>query len=155
MSFRWLSGAIVPRTSRSRARARNLVVLAILSLILSACINTNVEDRADAVGKGRPGTAGTGGDAALAAFRDQFWTKIRSESCVGCHGAGQAPQFAHAEVNTAYAASAAYINLNAPGMSRVVTYPASGHNPCAPDAAGCAAKIQTWIEDMQRDIADN
>ena len=152
MSFRSLSRALIGR----RARRFSLLLVGVFSLSLSACISTNTDDRDDALGKGRPGGEGNSPvDATMEAFRVQFWTNIRLENCAGCHGAGQTPQFAHPDVTIAFAASQGFINLDVPGASRVVTYPASGHNPCPPDAGGCAARILVWIEEMQRDIADN
>jgi hypothetical protein len=138
----------------ARFSLRFACVLVALSCV--ACIN--VDDRGDAIGKktvdsGGPGGGGT--DPTLAAFQTQLWSKMRAEpmnSCAGCHGNGVGPQFLTTSVSASWVVAQSFINLSSPGMSRIVTYPASGHNPCPPDAAGCAAKIQAWIEDMKREI---
>ncbi len=137
-----------------RLRVLNLFLSTLLcaaSLSMNACVNTNTEDLADAVGKpGAVTPTATPEDPTFVAFRTNFWTPMRSETCTICHGNGLGPQHLAADPAAAWAVAQQYINLSNPGASRIVTYPASGHNPCPPDAAGCAAKIQSYIEDMQR-----
>lgn len=87
------------------------------------------------------------------AFRVSLWENIRgSNRCGACHTAGgQAPVFARSDdVNLAYQAAVALVELDNPGNSRLVTKVTEGHN-CwlGNDGASlqaCGDIMTTWID---------
>lgn len=82
------------------------------------------------------------------AFMINVWENVRSTNrCGACHGAdGQPPLFARSDdVNLAYQAANAIVNLEQPSASLMVTRVASGHNCWLASDQACADILETWI----------
>jgi hypothetical protein len=82
------------------------------------------------------------------AFMINVWENVRSNNrCGTCHGAdGQLPRFARSDdVNLAYQAANAIVNLERPSASLMVTRVASGHNCWLASDQACADILETWI----------
>jgi mono/diheme cytochrome c family protein len=99
-----------------------------------------------------PDTATDGG---AASFANTIWPLVRGAgNCLRCHSptaaTPQSPFFASADVNEAYAAARAKINLDTPADSRlVVRLSEESHNcwttSCAADSASMLARINQFV----------
>jgi len=86
--------------------------------------------------------------ADIQAFEVNLWQNIRvSNRCGGCHHeGGQSPMFARSDdVNLAYQAALALVDLTNPSQSTLVLRVASGHNCWVADPNACAQTMLTWI----------
>jgi len=82
-------------------------------------------------------------------FKTALWDNISTQDkCGACHTEGnQAPYFASQEdVNTAYAASNALVNLANPGASRLVEKVEGGHNCWLDSDSACGETMTQWIK---------
>lgn len=87
--------------------------------------------------------------ADVAAFMTNLWNNVKGNSrCGGCHGAdGQTPMFARQDdVNLAYGAAIALVDLASPDDSRMVTKVGGGHNCWLDGNSTCAAILTAYIE---------
>lgn len=81
-------------------------------------------------------------------FRLELWENIApTNRCGQCHGAGgQSPTFArNDDINRAYEAVNALVNLNHPAQSRLVEKVGGGHNCWQASDQACADILTTWI----------
>lgn len=95
-------------------------------------------------------------NADVQAFRLALWQNIKpSNRCGGCHNAGgQSPQFARSDdVNLAYQAAVALVNLTDPSASRLVTKVGSGHNCWLAANSACADTMVVWIRNWANSVA--
>src|SRR5437016_5015563 len=89
------------------------------------------------------------GNADVQAFKINLWENIRAANrCGGCHHeGGQSPMFARSDdVNLAYQAALALVNLVHPNQSTLVLKVGSGHNCWVADPSACAATMLVWIQ---------
>src|SRR5256884_1353054 len=89
------------------------------------------------------------GNADVQAFKINLWENIRAANrCGGCHHeGGQSPMFARSDdVNLAYQAALALVNLVQPNQSTLVLKVGSGHNCWVADPSACAATMLVWIQ---------
>ncbi len=87
-------------------------------------------------------------NADVQAFRINLWENIKGNNrCGSCHGAnGQVPTFArNDDVNLAYQAVNAIVNLADPGESRMVEKVGGGHNCWLQASSACADTLTVWI----------
>lgn len=95
-------------------------------------------------------------NADVQAFRINLWENIKaSNRCGGCHNAGgQTPTFArNDDVNLAYQAAIALVDLTQPDQSRLVTKVAGGHNCWLASAAACGDTMTVWIRNWAGSVA--
>ncbi|HQW07683.1 MAG TPA: LamG domain-containing protein [Steroidobacteraceae bacterium] len=95
-------------------------------------------------------------NADVQAFRINLWENIKaSNRCGGCHNAGgQTPNFArNDDVNLAYQAAIALVDLAQPDQSRLVTKVAGGHNCWLASAAACGDTMTVWIRNWAGSVA--
>jgi mono/diheme cytochrome c family protein len=90
------------------------------------------------------------------AFRVQLWENIRNDShCGSCHDVGGQGSVAFANnsnVNDAYTAANALVNLNDPASSRMVTkFSGAGHFCWEGSQSACAAQLELWITNWAND----
>ncbi len=81
-------------------------------------------------------------------FRIQLWENIAADNrCGQCHGVnGQSPNFARNDnINTAYDQANPLVNLDQPGISRMVAKVGGGHNCWLDSDQACADILTTWI----------
>jgi len=131
--------------------ARFAAVAALGALALAGCgggssTEKNPVPAAPNVGADYVGPAAANDD--IQAFRNEFWTNIRTaDRCGGCHNAtGQAPSFARSDdVNQAYQQATGIVNRENPSLSLLVTKVAGGHNCWRGDPAACASDLTRWI----------
>lgn len=131
--------------------ARFAAVAALGALALAGCsggstTEANPVPAAPNVGADYVGPAAANDD--IQAFRNEFWTNIRTpDRCGGCHNAtGQSPSFARSDdVNQAYQQATGIINRENPSLSLLVTKVAGGHNCWRGDPAACASDLTRWI----------
>lgn len=90
----------------------------------------------------------------IQAFKLNVWDNlVAANRCGSCHGSGgQIPQFVRDDdVNLAYAAANTVVNLEQPGLSRLVTKVAEGHNCWLASDSACGdvmtAYISAWAGD--------
>ena len=98
-------------------------------------------------------------DGGAASFAQTIWPLVRGPgNCLRCHSptaaTPQSPFFASADVNEAYAAARAKIDLDTPANSRfVVRLGEESHNcwttSCAADSATMLAKINQFVNGIQ------
>lgn len=130
---------------------RFAAVAALGALALAGCsggsgTEQNPVPAAPNVGADYVGPAAANDD--IQAFRNEFWTNIRTaDRCGGCHTAtGQSPSFARSDdVNQAYQQATGVINRENPSLSLLVTKVAGGHNCWRGDPAACASDLTRWI----------
>ncbi len=87
--------------------------------------------------------------ADIQSFRINVWEKLRADDrCGSCHNAGgQSPAFARSDdINLAYNAVNAVVNLEIPATSRMVTKVAEGHNCWQGNDAGAVAACANIVE---------
>ena len=114
-----------------------------------------------------PPTNGSGGDATIYTgpapgtadvqrFKINLWDALVAKNrCGTCHGAGgTSPQFVRADdINAAYQAATANVDLANPAMSRMVAKVAGGHNCWLGSPAACGdvliRLITNWANDAQ------
>ena len=89
-------------------------------------------------------------------FKINLWDSLSAKNrCGNCHTTGgQTPQFVRTDdINAAYAAATTIVDLNNPGMSRMVAKVAGGHNCWLTSAAACGdvltRLITNWANDAQ------
>ena len=89
------------------------------------------------------------------AFRINLWENKASNRCGGCHNAGgQTPNFArNDDVNLAYQAAIALVDLTQPDQSRLVTKVAGGHNCWLASASACGDTMTVWIRNWAGSVA--
>ncbi len=95
-------------------------------------------------------------NADVQAFRINLWENIKaSNRCGGCHNAGgQTPNFArNDDVNLAYQAAIALVDLTQPDQSRLVTKVAGGHNCWLASASACGDTMTVWIRNWAGSVA--
>jgi hypothetical protein len=90
-------------------------------------------------------------DGGSASFANTIWALVRGQAqCVRCHvstaAQSQSPFFASADVDEAYAAAQAKIDLDTPANSRFVQRLLEGHNSWSGDRIADAATMQAAIE---------
>ncbi|WP_084631420.1 LamG domain-containing protein [Ferrimonas senticii] len=81
-------------------------------------------------------------------YKTHLWDNIAIDNrCGACHTpGGQAPFFANRDdVNLAYAATTALVNLSDPASSRLVEKVAAGHNCWLTSNSACGETISQWI----------
>ncbi len=82
-------------------------------------------------------------------FKVNVWDNLAGpDRCGACHVEGnQAPMFVRADdINLAYQAANAIVDLSAPALSRMVTKVGEGHNCWRPEASVCADTITNYIQ---------
>ena len=130
---------------------RGAFLSAVAAITLVACsggapttVNPNTTPPVQAAYSGpAPSTAD------VQAFRINLWDNIKlSNRCGGCHIVGQqSPMFARQDdINLAYDAANALVNLSDPATSRLVTKVAGGHNCWLASPAACGDLLTTWIQ---------
>jgi len=136
------------------------VALAITVLAtLSACSGGGAPTEVNPVTTPPPVADYTGpapANADVQAFRINLWENIKpSNRCGGCHNAGgQTPNFArNDDVNLAYQAAVALVDLTQPDQSRLVTKVAGGHNCWLASAAACGDTMTVWIRNWAGSVA--
>lgn len=95
-------------------------------------------------------------NADVQAFRINLWENIKATNrCGSCHNAGgQSPTFArNDDVNLAYQAAVALVDLTQPDQSRLVTKVAGGHNCWLASASACGDTMTVWIRNWAGSIA--
>jgi len=95
-------------------------------------------------------------NADVQAFRINLWENIKaSNRCGGCHNAGgQSPNFArNDDVNLAYQAAIALVDLTQPDQSRLVAKVAGGHNCWLASASACGDTMTVWIRNWAGSVA--
>jgi len=141
----------------ARARqARAILVAALAALALVACgggaqtVNNPLPQN-----PGGPSIVTYNGvngprDAQVNAFLQNFWTPMQnSASCGNCHNDTtlQTPMFARFDdINMAFDDAVTVADLSVPGLSRLVSKVASGHNCWLNDDNACGDIMTTWIE---------
>ncbi len=83
--------------------------------------------------------------ASVQAFQSSVYALTRAK-CIDCHGAGIGPQFASANLQTAYTLSRGYVDFSNIANSRIVARTKDGHcgGSCRGDGAEMIAAISTW-----------
>jgi hypothetical protein len=135
------------------AETRRLVVCALaLAIGLSGC-GGGAETTENPITGVTPPSVYSGPPPAtedVQAFKLNLWDNIQaSNRCGGCHtdSVGQAPLFArHDDINLAYEAANAQVNLTQPSESRLVERVGEAHNCWLSDNQACADIMTTWIE---------
>ncbi|UTW45289.1 LamG domain-containing protein [bacterium SCSIO 12696] len=92
--------------------------------------------------------------ADVQSFRIHVWDNLVEDNrCGQCHGDSlQSPAFVRTDdINTAYNAANAVVDLNNPANSVLVTQVAGGHNCWLASDQACADIIQGYIEDWAND----
>jgi len=129
---------------------RGALALLAAAAVLSGC-GGGAETTANPVTTPATPAAYTGPAPATAdvqAFRINVWDNLKAANrCGQCHGqGGQSPQFVRQDdVNLAYAAANAVVNLGTPRDSRLVTKVAGGHNCWLASPAACGDILTAWI----------
>src|SRR3984885_13134022 len=88
-------------------------------------------------------------NADVQAFMVNLWSNITATNrCGGCHTqGGQSPQFARTDdVNLAYQAANAVVNLSQPDQSTMVQKGAGGHNCWLASPSACGDTLTVWIQ---------
>lgn len=131
-------------------RLRTGFLFGLIALSLTACGGGAKTEANPDLNRG-PTSTYTGPAPATAdiqAFRVNLWDPLRGNNrCGSCHGVGgQSPQFARSDdVNQAYAAVQAEVDLSQPAESRLVRKVASGHHCWLDSSAACADSITAYI----------
>ncbi|MES2675412.1 MAG: LamG domain-containing protein [Pseudomonadota bacterium] len=91
-------------------------------------------------------------------FQEKLWINLApNDRCGGCHSEqspGQSPMFVRGDdINLAYTAASAIVNLQSPDLSRMVEKVRGGHNCWQADAGACADIIATYIKAWAGDAA--
>lgn len=147
---------------QQRTTAVAIALTAMLGAALAGCSGGSGADVEEI-----PGTGGNGGGggyngpppatADVQAFKINLYDNVRAANrCGSCHGLdlGQAPMFAREDdVNLAYAAANAVVDLTSPGDSLLVTKVAGGHNCWLSSDSACADILETWIRNWAGDQA--
>ncbi len=140
------------------SRLRTAVMLAALAS-LAACSGGGAPTEVNPVTTPPPVADYTGpapANADVQAFRINLWENVKaSNRCGGCHNAGgQTPNFArNDDVNLAYQAAVALVDLTQPDQSRLVTKVAGGHNCWLASAAACGDTMTVWIRNWAGSVA--
>jgi hypothetical protein len=137
---------------------RSSLLVALAAMALAACSGgAPTEENPNTTPPNQPTYNGPApATADVQAFRINLWDNIKlNNRCGGCHIAGQqAPMFARQDdINLAYDAANALVNLSDPASSRLVTKVAGGHNCWLSSAAACADLLTTWIQNWAGDAA--
>ncbi|MBV6422670.1 MAG: hypothetical protein NAOJABEB_00453 [Steroidobacteraceae bacterium] len=146
--------SIVRKTTHIRAA---LALAALASL--AACSGGGAPTEVNPVTTPPPVADYTGpapANADVQAFRINLWENIKaSNRCGGCHNAGgQTPNFArNDDVNLAYQAAIALVDLTQPDQSRLVTKVAGGHNCWLASASACGDTMTVWIRNWAGSVA--
>lgn len=127
-------------------------VLLGLSLSVMGCGLTNLKDPT-AIQLGISTLPGGDGQllgsclgAEPGAFQNTLYSYVGQKSCKGCHGSGQYPPFASADLNTAFSAMSGIVDLNSPASSRIVAKSKDSHcgADCSTDGTAMTAQIAAW-----------
>ncbi|MGD9598536.1 MAG: LamG domain-containing protein [Steroidobacteraceae bacterium] len=146
--------SIVRKTTHIRAA---LALAALASL--AACSGGGAPTEVNPVTTPPPVADYTGpapANADVQAFRINLWENVKaSNRCGGCHNAGgQTPNFArNDDVNLAYQAAIALVDLTQPDQSRLVTKVAGGHNCWLASASACGDTMTVWIRNWAGSVA--
>lgn len=121
----------------------------ILLLALGAAACNSPQNSVPQNGASKPKTPDAAPSASLppavAAFARSVHAYTR-KNCSGCHGASQAPLFAVAEIEKAYAASKPFADFDKVSQSTFVKRAMNGHcgANCKTDGAAMTAAIEEW-----------
>ncbi|HNR22574.1 MAG TPA: hypothetical protein PKL49_06080, partial [Steroidobacteraceae bacterium] len=135
------------------------VLLATVLAALAACSGSGAPTEVNPVTTPPPVADYTGpapANADVQAFRINLWENIKaSNRCGSCHNAGgQSPTFArNDDVNLAYQAAVALVDLTQPDQSRLVTKVAGGHNCWLASASACGDTMTVWIRNWAGSLA--
>src|SRR5262245_31966160 len=127
------------------------IVAAAAVAVLAACSSGGAPTTENPVTSAPPVSDYIGPAAAntdVQAFRINLWENIKANNrCGSCHNAnGQTPMFArNDDVNLAYQAANAVVNLTQPDQSRMVVKVGSGHNCWLAAPSACADLLTVWI----------
>lgn len=138
---------------------RNLFIATATLAALAACSGGGAPTEVNPVTTPPPVADYTGpapANADVQAFRINLWENIKaSNRCGGCHNAGgQSPNFArNDDVNLAYQAAIALVELTQPDQSRLVTKVAGGHNCWLASNAACGDTLTVWIRNWAGSVA--
>jgi hypothetical protein len=85
----------------------------------------------------------------LAAFKSGFYAFAKSQNCVKCHAAIQAPHFGSPDLATAYSEALPLVDFNNPNASIIPIYAGNGHcadTPCSDPANTDKVKslLRSW-----------
>jgi hypothetical protein len=140
-------------------RQAHLIIAGLATLAIAACGGgaptvenpvTNVTPPTTYSGP-RPATAD------VQAFKLNVWDNLQSSSrCGSCHaqgGQGKGYFVRSDDINLAYEAANAVVDLGQPSASLLVTKVASPHNCWLADAQACGDIMTTWIEGWAGDAA--
>jgi mono/diheme cytochrome c family protein len=139
------------RMTSSIVRFRAWAGAAAAAVILAACSGGGAPTQENPITAPPPVTDYTGpapANADVQSFKINLWDNIKANNrCGSCHGAGgQTPTFArNDDVNLAYQAVNAIVNLQQPDQSRIVTKVAGGHNCWLTSSSACGDIMTTWI----------
>ncbi|MFN3714850.1 MAG: LamG domain-containing protein [Alcanivoracaceae bacterium] len=132
--------------------AIRLPALTLLALLLTACgadSGAPVTSNPPPLSEGAVNYTGpTPRSVDVAAFKTHVWDNlVRVDRCGACHDAGgQSPAFVRRDdINLAFTAASAAVNLFAPADSQLVTKVAGGHNCWLDSNQACADVLTTWI----------
>ncbi|MEO1201844.1 MAG: LamG domain-containing protein [Pseudomonadota bacterium] len=134
---------------------KSVILATAASIVVAACgggaaTTDNPAQQIDNTGGANPYTGPVARDADVLAFQQAFWSNARTpDRCGSCHNeaVGQTPMFVrNDDVNMAFDAAVAEINLDQPEFSRLVEKVSGGHNCWVTDPGVCGSIMTTWIE---------
>jgi len=137
------------------ANRKSVLLAVVASIMLAACgggAQTTDVPAPNGVANtnDNPYTGPVARDADVLKFQQEFWSNAKSTSrCGSCHNetVGQLPMFVrNDDVNLAYDAAIAKVDMAQPAASEIVSKVGGGHNCWVDDDGVCATILTTWIE---------
>ena len=137
-------------TAEIRSWSIRLLLSGVTALMLSACGDgANTVENPVTTAAGPATYAGPApATADVQAFKINVWENLKADNrCGQCHGTGgQAPSFVRQDdVNLAYSAANAVVDLNSPRDSLMVGKVSGGHNCWLASGDACGDILTTWI----------
>jgi hypothetical protein len=129
---------------RSTSTIITALTLSAAAFALVACDTPFSKDDDASVANYAKGSSS--GGSGLAVFTSGFYA-FAGKNCVACHGSTQAPLFAVANINTAYAAAKTVVDFNNPASSVLAVYAGNGHcgvSSCSGQTATVIPLLESW-----------
>jgi len=129
---------------RSTSSIITALTLSAAAFALVACDTPFSKDDGASVANYAKGSSS--GGSGLAVFTSGFYA-FAQKNCVACHGSTQAPLFAVANINTAYAAAKTVVDFDNPASSVVAIYAGNGHcgvSSCSGQTATVVPLLESW-----------